>query len=191
MQKKYASILVFAARTTNRSEWDASQGMQARSRVTEPKAKAKGNSQKPKGRRLRRWGSCCEASRRPEKGIAEGRVPESEGRHGNRPDGRGSSTAGTAVRGKREEGKGKSGRLSSQNRAEADERKRKRGKSPKAKAKGKHRLSSCGSEAGKDERKQTGSRVRRTGKKGTGNRVGKNGESQRSESGRGAPGKPL
>ena len=47
------------------------------------------------------------------------------------------STAGTAVRGKREEGKGKSGRLSSQNRAEADERKRKRGESPKAKAKGK------------------------------------------------------
>ena len=33
------------------------------------------------------------------------------------------STAGTAVRGKREEGKGKNGRLSSQNRAEADERK--------------------------------------------------------------------
>ena len=32
---------------------------------------------------------------------------------------------GTAVRGKREEGKGKRGRLSSQNRAEADERKQK------------------------------------------------------------------
>ena len=70
------------------------------------------------------------------------------------------STVGTAVRGKREEGKGKSGRLSSQNRAEADERKRKRGESPKAKARGKHRLSSCGSETGKDERKQTESRVR-------------------------------
>ena len=35
------------------------------------------------------------------------------------------STEGTADRGEREEGKGKSGRLSSQNRAEADERKRK------------------------------------------------------------------
>ena len=35
------------------------------------------------------------------------------------------STGGTAVRGDREEGKGKNGRLSSQNRAEADERKRK------------------------------------------------------------------
>ena len=67
------------------------------------------------------------------------------------------STVGTAVRGKREEGKGKSGRLSSQNRAEADERKRKRGESPKAKVEGKHRWNSCGSEAGKDERKQTGS----------------------------------
>ena len=67
------------------------------------------------------------------------------------------STAGTAVRGKREEGKGKSGRLSSQNRAEADERKCKRGESPKAKAEGKHRWNSCGSEAGKDEKKQTGS----------------------------------
>ena len=35
------------------------------------------------------------------------------------------STVGTADRGEREEGKGKSGRLSSQNRAKADERKRK------------------------------------------------------------------
>lgn len=35
------------------------------------------------------------------------------------------STGGTADRGEREEGKGKNGRLSSQNRAEADERKRK------------------------------------------------------------------
>ena len=72
------------------------------------------------------------------------------------------STAGTADRGKREEGKGKSGRLSSQNRAEADERKRKQGESPKAKARGKHRWNSCGSEAGKDERKQTESRVQET-----------------------------
>ena len=74
------------------------------------------------------------------------------------------STGGTAVRGEREEGKGKNGRLSSQNRAEADERKRKQGESPKAKAKGKHRWNSCGSETGKDERKQTESRVRRNGR---------------------------
>ena len=65
------------------------------------------------------------------------------------------STVGTADRGEREEGKGKSGRLSSQNRAKADERKRKRGESPEARAEGKHRWNSCGSEAGKDERKQT------------------------------------
>ena len=43
------------------------------------------------------------------------------------------STGRTAARGEREEGKRKSGRLSSQNQTEADERKRKRGKSPKAK----------------------------------------------------------
>ena len=44
------------------------------------------------------------------------------------------STGGTAVRGEREEGKRKNGRLSSQNQTEVDERKQKRGKSPKAKA---------------------------------------------------------
>ena len=60
-------------------------------------------------------------------GMATGRTEEE------------SSTVGTADRETREEGKGKSGRLSSQNRAEADERKRKQGESPKAKAKGKHR----------------------------------------------------
>ena len=42
------------------------------------------------------------------------------------------STGGTADRGEREEGKRKIGRLSSQNQAEADERKQKQGKSPKA-----------------------------------------------------------
>ena len=96
------------------------------------------------------------------------------------------STGGTAVRGEREEGKGKNGRLSSQNQVEADERKRKRGERPKARAKGKHRWNSCGSETEKDERKQTGSRVRRTGEEDTGNQVGKNGENPRSESGRGS-----
>ena len=101
------------------------------------------------------------------------------------------STGGTADRGEREEGKRKDGRLSSQNRAEEDERKRKRGESPKAKAKGKHRWNSCGSETERDERKQTESRVRRTGKEDTGNQVGKNGESQGSESEEGAPRKPL
>ena len=109
-------------------------------------------------------------------GMATGRTEEER------------STAGTAVRGKREEGKGKNGRLSSQNRAKADERKLKQGESPKAKAKGKHRWNSCGSETGRDERKQTESRVRRTGKEDTGNQVGENGESCGSESGRGGTG---
>ena len=101
------------------------------------------------------------------------------------------STGGTADRGEREEGKRKSGRLSSQNRTEVDERKRKRGESPGARARGKHRWNSCGSETERDERKRTESRVRRTGKEDMGNQVGKNGENQGSESGEGAPRKPL
>ena len=101
------------------------------------------------------------------------------------------STVGTDVRGEPEEGKRKDGRLSSQNRAEADERKWKRGKSPEARAEGKHQWNGCGSEAGKDERKRTESRVRRAGREGTGNRAGRNGEDQGSESGEGAPEKPL
>ena len=42
------------------------------------------------------------------------------------------STVGTAVRGEWEEGKGKNGRLSSQNRTVADERKRRKGKKPES-----------------------------------------------------------
>ena len=41
------------------------------SQVTEPKVRAKGSRRSPKGTRLRRWGSHCEARRRAEKGIAE------------------------------------------------------------------------------------------------------------------------
>ena len=80
------------------------------------------------------------------------------------------STVGTAARGKREEGKRKSGRLSSQKQAEADERKRKAGrKAPEEKRTkgsgnaGKHRWNGCGSETGRDERKRTGSQVPETG----------------------------
>ena len=55
--------------------------------------------------------------RNRKEGMATGRTEEER------------STGGTAVRGEREEGKRKNGRLSSQNRAEADERKQKeRGK---------------------------------------------------------------
>ena len=45
------------------------------------------------------------------------------------------STGGTADRGEREEGKGKNGRLSSQNRAEADERKQKAREKPEGESK--------------------------------------------------------
>ena len=45
------------------------------------------------------------------------------------------STGGTADRGEREEGKGKNGRLSSQNRAEADERKQKAREKPESESK--------------------------------------------------------
>ena len=65
------------------------------------------------------------------------------------------------------------------------------GERPKARARGKHLKNGCGSESGRGERKQTESRVRRTGREDTGNQVRRNGESQGSESGEGAPDKPL
>ena len=49
--------------------------------------------------------------RNRKKGMETGRTEEER------------STVGTAIRGEREEGKGKNGKLSSQNRAEMDERK--------------------------------------------------------------------
>ena len=62
---------------------------------------------------------------------SEGRKEMQEAEYRNRKEGMETgwteeekSTGVTAVRGEREEGKGKNGRLSSQNRAEADERKR-------------------------------------------------------------------
>ena len=77
-------------------------------------------------------------------------------------------TEGTAARGEREEGKRKCRRLSSQKRAEADERKRKAsGKARKRSesgTEGKHRWNGCGSETGKDERKQTDSQVPKAGR---------------------------
>ena len=57
-------------------------------------------------------------------GMETGRTEEERG------------TVGTADRGVREAGKGKCGRLSSQNRAEADERKRSEGKARKREQKG-------------------------------------------------------
>ena len=121
--------------------------------------------------------------RNRKKGMETGRTEEER------------STGGTAVRGEREEGKRKSGRLSSQKRAEADERKQKASRKARKRSEsgeeGKHRWNGCGSETGKDERKQTESRVRRTGKESMGNQAGKNGENRRSESRSGALRKPL
>ena len=62
--------------------------------------------------------------RNQKKGMETGRTEEER------------STGGTADRGEREEGKGKNGRPSSQNRAEADERKRSEGKARKREQKG-------------------------------------------------------
>ena len=69
------------------------------------------------------------------------------------------STAGTAVRGKREEGKGKCGKLSSQNRAKRTKESVSEGKARRRKQKGSYLRNGCGSESGKDERKQTEGRV--------------------------------
>ena len=65
------------------------------------------------------------------------------------------------------------GRRERKNRRPSSRRRNRRGrkepegkrKRPKAKAQGKHSWNSCGSEAGKGERKQTESRVLRTGRK--------------------------
>ena len=61
--------------------------------------------------------------RNRKEGMATGRTEEER------------STGGTADRGEREEGKRKNGRLSSQNRAGADERKRTQGKKPESESK--------------------------------------------------------
>ena len=67
-------------------------------------------------------------------------------------------TGKAAVRRNREEKERKTEKLSSQNRKRSGRKKaEKEGERPEAKAEGKHLWNSCGSEAGKDERKQTGS----------------------------------
>ena len=90
----------------------------------------------------------------------------------------------------------KDGRLSSQNRAAADERKRSEGKArreaeERRRTEGKHRWNGCGSETGKDERKLTESRVlgseseaRETGRSGSG-------KARKPKGGEAAPDKPL
>ena len=105
---------------------------------------------------------------------------------------RNGSTGETAVRGCREEGKGKSGKLSSQKQNRSGRKKvdgkRKR---PEVKTEGKHSWNGCGSEARKGERKRTAKLSTGTGKERTGNQAGENGENRGSESGNGALRKPL
>ena len=91
---------------------------------------------------------------------------------------RNGSTGETAVRGCREEGKGKSGKLSSQKQAEAiDKKAESRRKRPEVKTEGKHSWNGCGSEARKGERK-------RTAKLSTKNREGRHGKPGRGERGK-------
>ena len=81
---------------------------------------------------------------------AEEKVENGEAERKNR------STGKATVRQGQEEGEGRNRRLSSQNRKRSGRKKaEKEGEWPKAKAEGKHLWNSCGSEAGKDERKQT------------------------------------
>lgn len=114
---------------------------------------------------LRCWSSCCEAKQWLEKGIAVYWVPESEGRHGNRSDGWGNMHRKNRWQRNSRRREKKVRKLSSQKRVEADERKRKASRQSRQRSgrkevdKGKHRSSSCGSEAGKDERKQTEGQV--------------------------------
>ena len=101
-------------------------------------------------------------------------------------------TGKAAVRRNREEKERKNRRLSSwkwkrSGRKKAD----RKWKRSEVKTEGKHLWNGCGSEAGKSEKKRTAKLSTGIRKEGTGNQVGKNGEGQRSESGKGAPRKPL
>ena len=89
------------------------------------------------------------------------------------------------VRQKREERKGRNRGLSSRKR-NGSGRKEAEGKRKmrKAKAGSKHLWNSCGSEAGKGEKKHTAKLSTGTGTECTGNQAGENGENVRSESGR-------
>ena len=101
-------------------------------------------------------------------------------------------TGKAAVRRNREEKERKNRGLSSRKRKRSGRKEADRKwKIPEVRAEGKHLWNSCGSEAGKGERKRTVEPSTRTEKEDTGNRVGENGGSQRSESGSGAPRKLL
>ena len=105
------------------------------------------------------------------------------------------STEGTAGRGEREEGKRKNGRLSSQKRAEADERKQKAsgkpGREAKAEKKGSTGGTAVGAKPGRMKGNEQEAEYEEPGKKAWETRPGRTGKGQGSVSGRVAPGKPL
>ena len=88
-------------------------------------------------------------------------------------------------------GKGKHGRLSSQNRGSATERERKAGgKARKRKRKGSTGGTAVGAKPGRMKGNEQEAEYENR-KQGMGNQAGTNGENRESESGSGAPGKPL
>ena len=101
-------------------------------------------------------------------------------------------TGKAAGRRNREEKERKHRRLSSRKRKGSGRKEAERKwKIPEVRTEGKHLRNSCGSETGKGERKRTAKLSTRTRKEDMGNQVREKGESQGSESGKGAPGKPL
>ena len=101
-------------------------------------------------------------------------------------------TGKAAVRRNREEKERKNRRLSSRKRKGRGRKEAERKwKIPEVRTEGKHLWNSCGSEAGKGERKRTVELSTRSRKEDTGNQVGEKAESQGSESGEGAPRKQL
>ena len=102
------------------------------------------------------------------------------------------STEEATVRQKREERKGRNRRLSSRKQSGSG-RKKAEGKRKirKAQAGSKHLWNSCGSEAGKGEKKHTAKLSTGTGKESMRDQARENGENVRSESRRRALEKPL
>ena len=63
------------------------QGVSLCPKKPEPKAEAKGNDLKPRGK-VSACGSTCDAKQEAERELQESRVPKSDGKHGNRRNGR-------------------------------------------------------------------------------------------------------
>ena len=134
-----------------------------------------------------------ETNRKPSTRTWKEGTRDQAGEKGETEEARAETGTGKAAgRRNREEKERKDRRLSSRKRKRSGRKEAERKwKIPEAKVEGKHLRNSCGSESGKGERKRTVEPSTRTEKEDTGNQVGENGESQGSESGEGAPRKPL